>query len=72
MEELKFLAEFGVGGVIGGLIFFFYRQDHKQLVELHVQTTKALTENTATIAGLQAMLNSHLAEDRRGYKEAGR
>lgn len=34
LELVKFLSSLGVGGVIAGVLFFFYRKDVKQFTDL--------------------------------------
>jgi hypothetical protein len=34
VEFLRWLAQLGVGGVIAGILFYFYRKDVKQFTEL--------------------------------------
>jgi hypothetical protein len=51
-EFSKYLATLGVGGILAGLLFIFYRRDVKQFTELwKIQTEVLLTvvrENTAS------------------------
>lgn len=51
-EFAKWLATLGVGGVLAGLMFMFYRKDIKQYTELWRIATEQLTtivkENTAS------------------------
>ena len=51
-EFFRFLASLGVGGVIAGLMFFFYRKDVHQFTELWKTQTELLIlvvkENTAS------------------------
>lgn len=51
-EFIKWLSTLGVGGVLAGLMFAFYRKDIKQYTELWRVTAEQLTsvvkENTAS------------------------
>jgi flagellar biosynthesis component FlhA len=61
-EFIKWLATLGIGGVLAGFIFIFYRKDIKQYTELWKSTTERLMEivgdNTASIAKLTVILDS--------------
>lgn len=63
VEFLKWLATLGVGGVLAGFIFYFYRTDIKSfteqwqgqtklLMEVVKENTAAITANTTTIQAL--------------------
>jgi len=62
VEFTKWLITLGVGGVLAGFMFVFYRKDIKQYTELWKTATdvliKALTENTASNTRLVALLES--------------
>lgn len=49
---MKWLATLGIGGVLAGFIFIFYRKDIKQYTELWKTTSEQLmnivSENTAS------------------------
>ena len=53
-EFIKFFASLGVGGVIAGLLFFFYRKDVHHFTDLWRGQTELLIsvvkENTAALA----------------------
>jgi hypothetical protein len=61
-EFIKWLATLGVGGVIAGLIFMFYRKDVKQYTELWKTVTDQLIttvrDNTSSNVKLIAMIES--------------
>jgi len=46
-------ANFGLGGVLAGVVFYFYRQAHHRLEQLQDQTLKALQENTKALTELR-------------------
>lgn len=57
-DFVKFLATMGVGGIIAGLIFFFYRKDANSHAEAWQGQSEMLLqvvkENTASNTSLQA------------------
>jgi len=59
-EFIKWLATLGVGGVLAGLMFMFYRKDIKQYTELWRITADQLTniikENTASNVKLISLI----------------
>lgn len=61
-ELAKWLATLGVGGVLAGLMFMFYRKDIKQYTELWKATTEQLInvirENTSSNIRLIGLLES--------------
>lgn len=61
-EFMKWLATLGVGGVLAGIMFGFYRKDIKQFTELWQMTTEQLMtivkENTASNVKLIALIES--------------
>ncbi len=61
-EFTKWLVTLGVGGVLAGFIFMFYRKDVKQYTELWRTTATELIavirENTASNVKLITMLES--------------
>jgi hypothetical protein len=61
-EFIKWLITLGVGGVLAGFMFVFYRKDIKQYTELWKITTDQMTtvvkENTASNVRLIAMLET--------------
>lgn len=61
-EFIKFLISLGVGGIIAGLIFAFYRKDIKLYTELWKQTTSMLMdtvkENTASNVKLIGLIEN--------------
>lgn len=61
-EFAKWLATLGVGGVLAGLMFMFYRKDIKQYTELWKLATEQLTsivkENTASNVKLISLIES--------------
>ena len=63
MEEIvKNLAQFGVGGVLAGVMFWFYRQDRerseRQFTELGLNFRTIVEKNTEAIAGLKSALEN--------------
>ena len=62
LEFMKWLATLGVGGVLAGVMFMFYRKDIKQYTELWKSTTDSLMlivkENTASNTKLISLLET--------------
>jgi len=61
-EIVKNLAQFGVGGVLAGIMFFFYRQDRqaseKQFQELGLNFRTIIEKNTEAVTSLRAAIES--------------
>ena len=61
-EFVKALPALGIGGIIAGLIFMFYRKDMKQFTELWRTTSSQLIEvikeNTASNVELITLIKS--------------
>jgi hypothetical protein len=61
-EFAKWLATLGVGGVLAGLMFVFYRKDVKQYTELWKTATDTMMgivkENTASNVRLIALIET--------------
>jgi len=61
-EFLKYFSTLGIGGVLAGFMFMFYRKDVKQYTELWKTMTeqmmKVITENTSSNARLISMLEN--------------
>lgn len=61
-EFVKWLLTLGVGGVLAGFMFTFYRKDIRQYTELWRSTAEHLTtivkENTASNTKLVAMIEN--------------
>lgn len=61
-DFIKWLATLGVGGVLAGLMFIFYRKDVKQYTELWKTTADQLItivkENTASNVKLVSLLET--------------
>jgi hypothetical protein len=61
-EFIKWLATLGVGGVLAGVMFIFYRKDIKQYTELWKTTTDQLLiivkENTSSNVKLIGLLET--------------
>lgn len=64
-ELIKYLSTMGVGGIIAGFMFMFYRRDVKQftdqwkgqseaLMKVVTDNTVAITSNTKTIEALHS------------------
>ncbi len=62
MEFTKWLITLGVGGILAGFMFMFYRKDVKQYTELWRATAEMLLvvikENTASNVRLIALLET--------------
>ena len=62
VEFTKWLATLGIGGVLAGFMFTFYRKDVKQYTELWKSTADILIgvvkDNTATNTKLIAMIEN--------------
>lgn len=48
-EFIRFLLQLGVGGVIAGILFFFYRKDVRQFTDLWREQAKLNSEQTAAM-----------------------
>lgn len=64
MEELlKTLAQYGAGGVIAGIMIYFYRQDRKdsesRLTALGSEFRQVVEKNTEAITTLTVTLRKH-------------
>lgn len=61
-EFIKWLATLGIGGILAGFMFMFYRKDIKQYTELWKLASDQLTiivkENTASNTKLIALIES--------------
>lgn len=61
-EFTKYLATLGIGGVLAGFMFMFYRKDIKQYTELWKVTTDQLMitvkENTSSNTKLVALIEN--------------
>lgn len=61
-EFIKWFTTLGIGGVLAGFMFMFYRKDVKQYTELWKLTTEQLTaivkENTASNVRLITLLEN--------------
>lgn len=76
-EFLKFLASLGVGGIIAGLMFFFYRKDISYFTEMWKGQTEMLVmvvkENTASNVLLIELIrtsNNLIADTNRELKKS--
>lgn len=62
VEFVKWLATLGIGGILAGFIFLFYRKDIKQYTELWKTTSEQLmrivSDNTASNVRLTATLEA--------------
>ena len=62
MEEIKLLAQFGIGGALAGLVFFFYRQDRveseKRFTELGLNFRQIVESNTEALTHIKAVLKA--------------
>jgi hypothetical protein len=61
-EFTKYLATLGVGGILAGLMFMFYRKDIKQYTELWKMATDQLMftvkDNTTALTKLIALIEN--------------
>jgi hypothetical protein len=61
-EFTKYLATLGVGGILAGLMFMFYRKDIKQYTELWKMATDQLMstvkDNTTALTKLIALIET--------------
>ena len=61
-ELAKWLATLGIGGILAGFMFMFYRKDIKQYTELWKSATDQLIivvkENTTSITKLVALIEN--------------
>lgn len=61
-EFIKWFATLGIGGVLAGFMFVFYRKDIKQYTDLwklvSEQTVVVIKENTASISKLISLIES--------------
>lgn len=72
-EFFKYLTTLGVGGVLAGLMFFFYRKDVQQYTELWRSSTSTLIQvvqdntksNVQMVSLLDAMHRRMDADDAR-------
>jgi hypothetical protein len=66
-EFVKWLATLGIGGILAGFIFIFYRKDIRQYTELWKMTAEQLMmivkENTASNIKLIVLLESRERND---------
>ena len=62
MEEIKWFASLGVGGVLGGVMFFFYRQDRTaseaRLAKMGEDFREIITANTTAMVKLAEAIRS--------------
>jgi hypothetical protein len=67
-ESLKVLAQFGVGGVLAGILFWFYRQDRKDAEQkygaLALDFRSIVEANTRAITKLSTLIDDSRASDR--------
>lgn len=72
-EILKWFATLGIGGILAGFIFIFYRKDIKQYTELWRTTTdqlmKIVGDNTASITRLSDTIDNLDADIKQFRKE---
>lgn len=62
MEELKLLiqygANFGIGGILAGIMFYFYRQDRQKSEALAQNFKEIITNNTQAMTKLESAITS--------------
>jgi hypothetical protein len=62
-EFIKWFSTLGIGGVLAGFIFIFYRKDIKQYTELwHITTEQLMSiikDNTSSNIRLITLLETH-------------
>lgn len=72
-EVIKWFATLGVGGVLAGIMFFFYRKDVKQYTDLWKGQSdalmRAIVDNTAATTKNNVVLDAlHRRLDREEYE----
>lgn len=79
MEELKWLTSLGIGGVLAGMIFFFYRRDfvnerskhsgrEDKMIEVIERNAVAGERLSETVKDLQSYLRSNETERMRQFQ----
>jgi len=67
MEEVKWFASLGVGGVLAGVMFFFYRQDRitseARLTKMLDEFRSIVTANTTAMVELSGAINHQRHEN---------
>jgi hypothetical protein len=74
IEEMKWFATLGVGGILAGMMFFFYRQDRTRteaaLTRLvaerdlvNEQLLIVIQDNTRAITSLSELVRGHFNEE---------
>jgi hypothetical protein len=62
VEEIKLLAQFGLGGVIAAMIFYYYRQDRleseKRFTDLGLNFRQIVEANTEALTEIKVALNT--------------
>ena len=62
MEEIKWFASLGVGGILAGVMFFFYRQDRTaseaRLAKIGDDFLEIVTGNTTAMVELTEAIRS--------------
>lgn len=71
---MKWFATLGVGGILAGVMFFFYRKDVQMYTDLwkiqSEQLTKVVQENTAATTRNNVVLDAlHRRLDREEYEK---
>ena len=63
IDEIRLLAQFGLGGVLAGLMFYFYRRDRqdseKRYERLAVGFRQIVEDNTAALTSLKDYLRKN-------------
>ena len=74
IEEVKWFATLGVGGILAGMMFFFYRQDRvrteeslKRIVSerdtVNEQLLIVVQDNTRAITSLSELVRGHFHDE---------
>jgi hypothetical protein len=87
-DFMRFLASLGVGGIIAGLMFMFYRKDvrlytdqwkgqSELLMQVVRENTAAVTANTTVVQSMHERLdlilgNNHRPDDDGAYRQHSR
>lgn len=64
-ETVKWFASLGVGGALGGFIFYFYRKDH---IATSTILFNLVRDNTAAMTALTDAIQEFLGHDRRSIR----
>lgn len=68
MNEIQWFASLGVGGILAGMMFCFYRKDHRALEALTADFREIVQENTKAITRLCELLEARSDEASRDLR----